>query len=142
MNAGTHPKGLHGDNSSWNRSDGRRPGTGWNTDATSSKNYNNTADKNNILGGHDGGAHGLFSSNAIVNPDFYNWNKVYARYCDGASFAGDVAEPVHVPATPVNTQCSLMIQNSRAACTEGVSFGCYPENSTMWAAKGCRGTMN
>lgn len=22
-------------------------------------------------------------------PDFYNWNRVYVRYCDGASFTGD-----------------------------------------------------
>lgn len=21
--------------------------------------------------------------------DFYNWNKVFVRYCDGASFSGD-----------------------------------------------------
>jgi hypothetical protein len=21
--------------------------------------------------------------------DFYNWNRVYVRYCDGASFSGD-----------------------------------------------------
>lgn len=23
-------------------------------------------------------------------PDFYNWNRVYVRYCDGASFTGDI----------------------------------------------------
>lgn len=23
-------------------------------------------------------------------PDFYNWNKVKVRYCDGSSFTGDV----------------------------------------------------
>ena len=22
-------------------------------------------------------------------PDFYSWNRVFVRYCDGASFAGD-----------------------------------------------------
>ncbi|XP_037416307.1 pectin acetylesterase 5-like isoform X3 [Triticum dicoccoides] len=33
--------------------------------------------------------HGIFDSDEIYNPDFYNWNKVYVRYCDGASFAGD-----------------------------------------------------
>ncbi|XP_057786693.1 pectin acetylesterase 8-like isoform X2 [Salvia miltiorrhiza] len=30
------------------------------------------------------------SPNKSINPDFYNWNKVYIRYCDGASFMADV----------------------------------------------------
>jgi hypothetical protein len=25
-------------------------------------------------------------------PDFYNWNKVKVRYCDGSSFTGDVEQ--------------------------------------------------
>lgn len=32
---------------------------------------------------------GILSDNASLNPDFYNWNRVKLRYCDGASFAGD-----------------------------------------------------
>ncbi|KAL6127711.1 hypothetical protein ACLB2K_071074 [Fragaria x ananassa] len=32
---------------------------------------------------------GILSINASLNPDFYNWNRVKIRYCDGASFAGD-----------------------------------------------------
>ncbi|XP_059627485.1 pectin acetylesterase 9-like [Cornus florida] len=32
---------------------------------------------------------GILSNNASQNPDFYNWNRVNLRYCDGASFAGD-----------------------------------------------------
>ena len=31
---------------------------------------------------------GLLGTTPLNNPDFYNWNLVYARYCDGASFAG------------------------------------------------------
>ncbi|KAE8658523.1 hypothetical protein F3Y22_tig00116971pilonHSYRG00710 [Hibiscus syriacus] len=31
---------------------------------------------------------GILSYKAEENPDFYNWNKVKLRYCDGASFAG------------------------------------------------------
>lgn len=31
---------------------------------------------------------GILSSNVSKNPDFYNWNKVKVRYCDGASFSG------------------------------------------------------
>ncbi|KAK4743589.1 hypothetical protein SAY87_009901 [Trapa incisa] len=32
---------------------------------------------------------GILSNNVSLNPDFYNWNRVKLRYCDGASFAGD-----------------------------------------------------
>ncbi|PNT73687.1 hypothetical protein BRADI_2g62426v3 [Brachypodium distachyon] len=32
---------------------------------------------------------GIFGSDQLQNPDFYNWNRVYVRYCDGASFSGD-----------------------------------------------------
>ncbi|XP_026409164.1 pectin acetylesterase 9-like [Papaver somniferum] len=33
--------------------------------------------------------YGIMSKNASLNPDFYNWNRVKIRYCDGGSFAGD-----------------------------------------------------
>lgn len=32
---------------------------------------------------------GILSNKASENPDFYNWNRVKIRYCDGASFSGD-----------------------------------------------------
>ncbi|CAM0885588.1 unnamed protein product [Alopecurus aequalis] len=32
---------------------------------------------------------GILDTNQQLNPDFYNWNKVFIRYCDGASFSGD-----------------------------------------------------
>ncbi|KAH1229474.1 Pectin acetylesterase 12 [Glycine soja] len=32
---------------------------------------------------------GILSNNVEDNPDFFNWNRVKIRYCDGASFAGD-----------------------------------------------------
>ncbi|KAJ6848543.1 pectin acetylesterase 12-like [Iris pallida] len=32
---------------------------------------------------------GLLSNKADENPDFYNWNRVKVRYCDGASFSGE-----------------------------------------------------
>ncbi|KAG5517700.1 hypothetical protein RHGRI_038174 [Rhododendron griersonianum] len=35
---------------------------------------------------------GILSSQRKFNPDFYNWNRVLVRYCDGASFTGDVEE--------------------------------------------------
>ncbi|XP_042022139.1 pectin acetylesterase 10-like [Salvia splendens] len=32
---------------------------------------------------------GILSDKASENPDFYNWNRVKVRYCDGASFSGE-----------------------------------------------------
>ncbi|XP_068645403.1 pectin acetylesterase 9-like [Aristolochia californica] len=32
---------------------------------------------------------GILSSNKSENPDFYNWNRVKLRYCDGGSFTGN-----------------------------------------------------
>ncbi|KAF8656999.1 hypothetical protein HU200_060331 [Digitaria exilis] len=32
---------------------------------------------------------GFLSNDPVLNPDFYSWNRVLVRYCDGASFAGD-----------------------------------------------------
>ncbi|KAJ1282877.1 hypothetical protein BS78_03G085100 [Paspalum vaginatum] len=32
---------------------------------------------------------GILSNDPVLNPDFYSWNRVFVRYCDGASFAGD-----------------------------------------------------
>uniref|UniRef100_A0A7N2RE70 Pectin acetylesterase n=1 Tax=Quercus lobata TaxID=97700 RepID=A0A7N2RE70_QUELO len=34
---------------------------------------------------------GILSRFQKFNPDFYNWNRIKVRYCDGASFTGDVA---------------------------------------------------
>lgn len=33
---------------------------------------------------------GLLGNSKVKNPDFYNWNRIKVRYCDGASFTGDV----------------------------------------------------
>ncbi|KAH6760810.1 hypothetical protein C2S51_017759 [Perilla frutescens var. frutescens] len=35
---------------------------------------------------------GILSSNQTANPEFYNWNRVYVRYCDGMSFLGDTEQ--------------------------------------------------
>jgi hypothetical protein len=34
---------------------------------------------------------GYFSTDPKINPQMYNWNSVYLRYCDGASFSGNNA---------------------------------------------------
>ncbi|XP_060200751.1 pectin acetylesterase 8-like [Lycium barbarum] len=33
---------------------------------------------------------GLLDYNKTNNPDFYNWNRIMIKYCDGSSFTGDV----------------------------------------------------
>ncbi|KAI4369345.1 hypothetical protein MLD38_017793 [Melastoma candidum] len=35
---------------------------------------------------------GILSANPAENPDFFNWNRVKLRYCDGASFLGDAVD--------------------------------------------------
>lgn len=35
---------------------------------------------------------GILSNKPELNPYFYNWNRVYLRYCDGSSFTGDKQE--------------------------------------------------
>jgi hypothetical protein len=41
---------------------------------------------------------GLLNSLPTDSADFYNWNKVKIRYCDGASFSGHVQDEVKVRA--------------------------------------------
>eukprot|EP00933_Yihiella_yeosuensis_P053242 TRINITY_DN5142_c3_g3_i1.p1 TRINITY_DN5142_c3_g3~~TRINITY_DN5142_c3_g3_i1.p1 ORF type:complete len:461 (-),score=61.49 TRINITY_DN5142_c3_g3_i1:63-1445(-) len=64
------------------------------TNLGSSRDYRTNHAKNIFLGFYDGGAHGLLSNNCAENPDFCNWNKVYIRYCDGASYSGQAEHPV------------------------------------------------
>ncbi|CAM6089097.1 unnamed protein product [Calypogeia fissa] len=45
---------------------------------------------------------GILSSSPIDNPDFYNWNRVYLKYCDGGSFSGDVSDPMRVRRHTIN----------------------------------------
>ncbi|MCO5609591.1 hypothetical protein L7F22_063821 [Adiantum nelumboides] len=39
---------------------------------------------------------GHLSNSSSRNPGFYNWNRVMVRYCDGASFSGNVEEPTFI----------------------------------------------
>ncbi|KAL0322892.1 UNVERIFIED_CONTAM: Pectin acetylesterase 8 [Sesamum angustifolium] len=34
----------------------------------------------------------ILAPEQTINPDFYNWNRVFVAYCDGSSFMGDVEE--------------------------------------------------
>ncbi|KAK1382804.1 Pectin acetylesterase [Heracleum sosnowskyi] len=38
---------------------------------------------------------GMTSNEQSLNPYFYNWNRVYVRYCDGSSFTGNSVDPEH-----------------------------------------------
>ncbi|XP_074379197.1 pectin acetylesterase 5-like [Apium graveolens] len=46
---------------------------------------------------------GILSSDRYENPDFFSWNKVKIRYCDGASFAGS-------PETEINNGTKLFFR--------------------------------
>lgn len=45
------------------------------------------------------GGTGMLSNNKTLNPDFAEYNKVYIRYCDGASYSGDLTDPLEVNGT-------------------------------------------
>lgn len=37
---------------------------------------------------------GILANQQLLNPYFYNWNRIFVRYCDGASFTGNKIDPV------------------------------------------------
>ncbi|EPS59364.1 hypothetical protein M569_15444 [Genlisea aurea] len=51
---------------------------------------------------------GILSPYREKNPDFYNWNRVRAKYCDGASFMGDT---VYFPNQTTVTRAGMRIFN-------------------------------
>uniref|UniRef100_A0A166G385 Pectin acetylesterase n=1 Tax=Daucus carota subsp. sativus TaxID=79200 RepID=A0A166G385_DAUCS len=38
---------------------------------------------------------GVVADHPELNPYFYNWNRVFVKYCDGASFTGNSIDPVN-----------------------------------------------
>ncbi|XP_052211023.1 pectin acetylesterase 8-like isoform X1 [Diospyros lotus] len=76
---------------------------------------------------------GILSNQQKYNPDFYNWNRIKIRYCDGASFTGDV-QAVH-PATKLHFRGARIfvavigdllakgMKNARNAILSGCSAG-------------------
>ncbi|XP_071908118.1 pectin acetylesterase 5-like isoform X1 [Coffea arabica] len=77
---------------------------------------------------------GILSHDPLQNPDFYNWNKVKIRYCDGASFSGHPdAESKNGPELFFRGQLiweavmdqllSLGLSNARQALLSGCSAG-------------------
>jgi hypothetical protein len=50
-----------------------------------------------------------FSADPAINPQMYNWNSVFLRYCDGQSFAGALQEPVVNGSTKLHFQGSAVL---------------------------------
>ncbi|KAL4346508.1 hypothetical protein GQ457_17G025370 [Hibiscus cannabinus] len=69
---------------------------------------------------------GILSDNASHNPDFYNWNRVKLRYCDGASFTGDgklTTGGKRIWEAIVNDLLSKGLANAHQALLTGCSAG-------------------
>ncbi|KAJ1431183.1 Pectinacetylesterase/NOTUM [Sesbania bispinosa] len=80
-------KGFGSGNNSWLV---QFEGGGWCNNVTSC-----LARKNGRLGsskqmGKQIAFSGILNNQRMFNPDFYNWNRIKVRYCDGSSFTGDV----------------------------------------------------
>ena len=72
--------------------------------------------------GLDGGAHGLFSSDPGVNPDFHNWHHVYAPYCDGGSKIANVKAPIYIKGAPYYFRGAVIVKETiEAMKTLGLS---------------------
>eukprot|EP00930_Biecheleria_cincta_P023856 TRINITY_DN17153_c0_g1_i2.p1 TRINITY_DN17153_c0_g1~~TRINITY_DN17153_c0_g1_i2.p1 ORF type:complete len:399 (-),score=37.83 TRINITY_DN17153_c0_g1_i2:326-1522(-) len=104
----------------------------------SSKSY--ASDKEFVLDRFDGGAHGLFSNDSTVNPDFHNWNKVFARYCDGGSRAGNVPGPVKVGNSTIFFRGGLildallddLLRRGLSEASDAIVGGCSAGGLTVW----------
>ncbi|OIV94404.1 hypothetical protein TanjilG_25466 [Lupinus angustifolius] len=76
---------------------------------------------------------GILGNKHQFNPDFYNWNRIKVRYCDGASFTGDVeaVNPVtklhfrgaRVFTAVVEDLLAKGMKNARNAIISGCSAG-------------------
>ncbi|KAH7295507.1 hypothetical protein KP509_27G052600 [Ceratopteris richardii] len=69
---------------------------------------------------------GSLSNSPLKNPDFYNWNRVKVRYCDGGSFSGDIDSPLEVKLDKVNQSKLIYFRGRRiwqAAMDDLLSLG-------------------
>jgi hypothetical protein len=81
--------------------------------------------------GMDGGSNGMFS-NSCSESSFCNWTAVHLNYCDGASFAGFLPEPIVVQGTDIyfrgitilNTMIDTMLAAGLATASELIVKGC------------------
>ncbi|KAJ9134920.1 hypothetical protein P3X46_032160 [Hevea brasiliensis] len=65
-------------------------GGGWCDDITSCLERKNTYKGSSSKMEKTMGFSGILGSKQAANPDFYNWNRIKIKYCDGSSFTGDV----------------------------------------------------
>ncbi|KAF7126798.1 hypothetical protein RHSIM_Rhsim11G0106600 [Rhododendron simsii] len=74
---------------------------------------------------------GILSNKAEENPDFFNWNRVKIRYCDGASFAGDSEDKAaqlefrgqRIWSAAIDDLMSKGMRNANQALLSGCSAG-------------------
>uniref|UniRef100_A0A6B2L7E7 Pectin acetylesterase n=1 Tax=Arcella intermedia TaxID=1963864 RepID=A0A6B2L7E7_9EUKA len=55
---------------------------------------------------------GIFSADPNINPDFYNWTRIWLPYCDGASFSGYVGDPVIVNGESLYFRGKIVLKES------------------------------
>ncbi|CAH2046332.1 unnamed protein product [Thlaspi arvense] len=65
-------------------------GGGWCTDIATCVKRKSTMKGSSKLMNKDFGFSGILGGKQSTNPDFYNWNRIKVRYCDGSSFTGDI----------------------------------------------------
>ncbi|XP_010441760.1 PREDICTED: pectin acetylesterase 11 [Camelina sativa] len=65
-------------------------GGGWCTDIATCVQRKSTMKGSSKLMNKDFGFSGILGGKQSTNPDFYNWNRIKVRYCDGSSFTGDI----------------------------------------------------
>ncbi|MCO5603337.1 hypothetical protein L7F22_057487 [Adiantum nelumboides] len=56
---------------------------------------------------------GSLSNSPLKNPDFYNWNRVKVRYCDGGSFSGDIETPLEMALDKINQSKKIYFRGHR-----------------------------
>lgn len=56
---------------------------------------------------------GSLSNSPLKNPDFYNWNRVKVRYCDGGSFSGHVDAPLELELDKVNLSTKVYFRGQK-----------------------------
>jgi hypothetical protein len=88
-------------------------------------------------------AQGIYSNDVAVNPDFYNWNFVFVKYCDGGSFSGNVAEPIEVNGQQVYYRGSHLLRAVKDHLLDNLNLGSAEDVLIMGTSAGGVGaTLN
>ena len=73
------------------------------------------------------GTNGILSADCSVNPDFCNFHRVYMKYCDGNSFAGNRDDPLVVQGKPLYFRGRRILQAVLATLKRGFGLGSAKE---------------